>query len=312
MKPLVSVILPVYNVQKYLEVCVNSIIRQTYPVLEVVAVNDGSTDKSLEILERMAKSDKRIRIISQENKGLSAARNKGLEEARGDYIQFVDSDDFVSPLLLERTLEVALKNDSDISLFNLKLFFSKINKCGFFRDELFFLRNDERVTNFKESPRLGEIIGAWDRLFKADFLASKGIRFVNGLIYEDVPFTIETITQTERISIIKEHLYYYRKNVSSSITGQEANNKKFRENFLKARMIAKVILDRTDLDYWDLRFYYRLLLEQAQMHYMNINNKKERACFLKSLAELTQQLPSNFLDWDELSNKEFVKNIIRV
>ena len=311
MQPLVSVILPVYNVEKYLEICVHTILKQTYPCLEVVAVNDGSTDNSLEILERIASFDKRIRIVTQENKGLSAARNRGLGEARGEYVQFVDSDDFISPNLLERTVEVSMKNKSDICLFNLKLFLTNTNKYGFFRDELFFLLNDERSTSFQESPRLGEIIGAWDRLFKADFLASKGIRFVDGLIYEDVPFTIETITQTNNISIIKDHLYYYRKNVSSSITGQEASNKKFRENFLKARFIAKEILEKTDFSSWDLRFYYRLMLEQAQMHYMNIKDKKERASFLESLVGLTQHIPTEFLEWKQLSNKNFVQNILR-
>ena len=91
----VSIIVPIYNTEKYLEECLKSIVTQSYPYLEIICVNDGSTDKSSEIIEKFAKNDRRIVVINQENKGLSAARNVGTDKARGEYIMYVDADDFI-------------------------------------------------------------------------------------------------------------------------------------------------------------------------------------------------------------------------
>ena len=99
--PKISVIIPVYNVEKYLDICLDTVLAQTFKDFEAVCINDGSTDNSLNILEHYQKFDKRIKIIQTENKGLSHARNKGIKEAKGEYITFVDSDDYISEICLE-------------------------------------------------------------------------------------------------------------------------------------------------------------------------------------------------------------------
>ena len=113
-KPLVSVIVPVYNVEKYLEECLDSIINQTLEDIEIICVNDGSTDNSLKILKKYAKKDNRIKIINQKNCGLGCARNSGLNQSQGDYIFFLDSDDYLNPNILEKLYPKALESHSEI------------------------------------------------------------------------------------------------------------------------------------------------------------------------------------------------------
>ena len=113
--PLITVLVPCFNVEKYVEACINSILAQTYSNLEVICINDGSTDSTPQILERYAKSDKRIRVISKVNSGYGHSMNIGLDAAKGDYIGIVESDDFIEPDMFEKLLKNALKYNLDIS-----------------------------------------------------------------------------------------------------------------------------------------------------------------------------------------------------
>ena len=115
-KPKISVIVPVYNVDRYLEICIDSLINQTYDNLEIILINDGSTDDSKLICEKYLKLDKRIKLINQKNKGVSSARNNGIRNSSGEYIVFVDSDDWVDLDYFERLYNAAKKYDSDIAL----------------------------------------------------------------------------------------------------------------------------------------------------------------------------------------------------
>ena len=115
----ISVIIPVYNVEKYLKECLDSVINQTLKDIEIICVNDGSTDNSLNILENYAKKDNRIIVISQKNKGLSGARNTGLKYCSGEYVSFIDSDDYVSKDLFELTYNNAISNNSDLVIFKI-------------------------------------------------------------------------------------------------------------------------------------------------------------------------------------------------
>ena len=117
--PKISVIVPVYNVEEYLDVCLDTIIMQTFKDFEVICVDDGTQDSSGEILDKYALFDKRIKVIHQENKGLSGARNTGVEAANGEYIMFVDSDDYISPLMLENLYKNVKQNKSDFVFCNL-------------------------------------------------------------------------------------------------------------------------------------------------------------------------------------------------
>src|SRR5574344_49484 len=117
----VSFIIPIFNTEKYLKQCLNSIISQTLSDIEIICINDGSTDNSLCILENFAKKDKRIKVINQKNKGQSAARNKGITLAKGEYIAFVDSDDWAQPDMLEKMYNRATQDDTDVTMASVTL-----------------------------------------------------------------------------------------------------------------------------------------------------------------------------------------------
>ena len=125
MKDLISVIVPVYNVEKYIGKCVESIERQTYDNLEIILVDDGSTDTSGLICEELARKDKRIRVFHQDNKGLSEARNKGLEKAKGEYIGFVDADDVIYSKMYEKLYETLIISESDFSVTGIVKYYGK-------------------------------------------------------------------------------------------------------------------------------------------------------------------------------------------
>lgn len=122
LQPKVSVIIPVYNVDPYLRECLESVVNQTLLDIEIICVNDGSTDNSPAILEEYRAKDSRITVFTQENRGLSAARNRGMDLARGEYIYFIDSDDYVEPETLERTVHIAEADDLDAVVFRFKQF----------------------------------------------------------------------------------------------------------------------------------------------------------------------------------------------
>ena len=113
--PKISIIIPIFNTEKYLKTCLNSVLNQTLKEIEIICINDGSTDNSLKIIEEYASKDKRIKFISQKNNGVSYARNKGLEIATGEFIGFVDSDDYASKNFFEKLYNSALKTNSDIA-----------------------------------------------------------------------------------------------------------------------------------------------------------------------------------------------------
>ena len=121
MNLLVSIIIPIYNLENYIEYCLNSVVNQTYKELEILCVDDGSTDKSAEIIKRFASSDSRIKYFYQDNAGVSAARNKGLDEATGEYVMFVDGDDYIHSQMVERFYNEAKNNHADVVLSDLKV-----------------------------------------------------------------------------------------------------------------------------------------------------------------------------------------------
>lgn len=226
----VSVIVPIYNVEKYLKQCIESILNQTYKKLNIILVNDGSTDNSLKICEEYEKKDNRIEIVNKKNGGLSDARNAGIERACGEYIAFIDADDYVEENYIERLYESCKKNNTKISIAGIKNFDEQTNsnlneysfenddiKCG--RDLLVEYYNGKSV----------QVIVAWNKLYKKELFDN--IRFNNGRIHEDEFITYKLLYDLDRISIIKECLYNYRKTPDSII------NKKFNKNrldFLKA------------------------------------------------------------------------------
>lgn len=187
----VSVIIPVYKVEDYLDDCLNSVQKQTYKNIEIICVNDGSPDSCGEILKRHRAKDKRIKIINQENKGVSAARNAGMEAATGKWIYFIDSDDLIVPYTLEKAVESAKEYDADIVNFKYQDFsqhlrpdpsekpYQGLGKC--------FVEVHDKENPFKAFNL--EKVNVWQNLYKRSFLEENNIKFKEGIICEDVLFT---------------------------------------------------------------------------------------------------------------------------
>ncbi|MCR5753326.1 MAG: glycosyltransferase [Acetatifactor sp.] len=215
MEDLISIIVPVYNVEKYLKRCVESLINQTYRELEIILVDDGSKDDSGSICEEYARKDNRIRVIHQRNGGLSCARNTGIENATGEYLLFVDSDDYISLKMCETLLNIIRQEEADIAI------------CRYRR---FGQERFEGVSDGEHSVRTlttmealealygpdGEVFTvSWNKLYRRRVIGE--IRFPVGKINEDEHTTYRFLTAARKIVFTSEVLYYYFRN-SASIT----------------------------------------------------------------------------------------------
>ena len=223
--PLISVIVPVYNVEKYLDRCVKSILRQTYKDFELILVDDGSPDKCPSMCDEWAKKDKRIHVIHQANQGLSAARNAGIRIAEGEYLTFVDSDDWISQTMLEDLVNLILKNDADISI------------CNFVPTDRMTdipLRDSYQETVYTQEEFLKIILRvsgnrcihyAWGKLYKKSVIDPKA-HYPVGLLNEDVEGMFKAVIAAEKIVETDKIGYFYYENHES------ISRKKFGVNFL--------------------------------------------------------------------------------
>ncbi len=222
MTPLVSVILPVYNVEKDLPRCLDSLDKQTLPKdkWELIAVNDGSTDDSLGIVQNHIRLFPQIQIISQENRGLAAARNRGIAAAKGDFIAFVDSDDCLMPDYLTALSESLESSRADMVIAD--AFMNRGN------ERISYI--DGRVWDYLEKSAIsaGDLKmypktllfqpSVWRRMYRRDFLTKNGFTFSEGLIFEDMPFHFQTMSKAEWIVFYPRQLYCYNDSRSESIT----------------------------------------------------------------------------------------------
>ena len=191
--PKVSVIIPFNNVENYIEECLNSVLSQTLEDIEVILINDASTDKTLEIVEGYLQKDSRIKLINiTERKGQGFARNRGIEIAKGEYIGFVDSDDFIEPDMFECLYNSAKTNDTDISMCQVREYddinekyitsdYYSLSCLSSFQNEVFSAEDTKNCI-------LDINVALWNKIYKREYLISIGEKFPEGFIYEDLPF----------------------------------------------------------------------------------------------------------------------------
>lgn len=225
----VSVVVAVYNAEKFLRQCMDSIVGQSLREIEIICVNDGSTDNSLSILEEYAAADTRVKVFTKENEGLggASARNYGLERAAGEYVSILDSDDYFDLRMLEKAVKKADETDADITVFG-----------GYEHDD----RNgntytvasildekripDKEVFSYRDCPKdiyqLSQGM-AWNKLYRRSFLKKHGLRFQRVKYTDDAYFTFAHMVLAEKITVLKEYLCYYRINSGVSQTDGLAN-----------------------------------------------------------------------------------------
>ena len=221
--PKVSVIVPVYNVENYLRECLDSLINQTLKDIEIICINDGSTDSSLEIIEEYAKRDTRIKVINKPNSGYGDSMNLGMEQATGEYIGILESDDFTEHRMFEELYNLAKSNDADIAISDFCLYWSKNNKTKKVNSTSKYPK--EKVTNVKETPLLiRNKTTIWAAIYKRDFLLKNNIKFLptSGASYQDTSFRIKTISLASRIICTGNAYTRYRQdNINSSMHSKE-------------------------------------------------------------------------------------------
>lgn len=218
----VSIILPCYNVAPYLDECLESLVRQTWEDLEIICVNDGSTDDTPAVLRGWAQKDARIRVIDRENGGLSAARNTGIDAATGEYIGFVDPDDYVDISMYARLVAEARRHEAQVTACGYVSFSDGDGKvleewshapfCG--------VEEDARASLFREDAVWKRMdVVAWNKLYKREFLESLGFRFEPSFRGgEDDVFWLMTLPHASRLAVIPDQLYFYRRKRAGSLS----------------------------------------------------------------------------------------------
>lgn len=222
----VSIIIPVFNAETSLANCIGSILNQTYKQLEIIMVNDGSTDKSGEICEHYAISDQRIKVVHQENCGPSSARNTGIEKATGDYIQFVDADDYMKPKMTETLLQ-AMTNQVGLVICGYEAIYTHTNitrRRDYIPSISGFYMHDDFIKHFGELYRCTLIPSPCNKLYDANLIRGEHIRFMETMKYgEDLFFNLEYFKTSPNVYVIQDQLYNYL------ITGNHSLSRTFNE-----------------------------------------------------------------------------------
>lgn len=279
--PKVSVIVPVYNNEKYLNECINSIINQTLKDIEIICINDGSDDNSWKILKDYAKKDDRIIILDELHQGAGKSREKGIKISRGDYIFLADSDDILESELLELTYENGVNNDSDIVFFKVNYFNHENNSI--FTPEKFdlseFFPNQQ---NFKEfafkwdsvKPTVfNRFTNIWSCLFNGDFLRYNNFCFPEKLSFNDVPLHVQSLILAKRISFVPKALYNYRLINEQSITTRTHKNRNVFDIFTITKILENFLIKNHLQDIFKLEVII-FKIDHYTYHLNKLNNNE--------------------------------------
>lgn len=226
--PKISLILSAYNEEKFIKKAIESVINQTLKDIEIIIVNDGSTDDTLNIINSYGNSDSRIKVIDQENIGLGASRNKGMKIASGEYITFLDGDDWFATDAFEISYKEAKAKNTDITMYQMINYDDESGRV--YENDWFNLNNlDESFDNIVFSPEKTKdflfdlSVSSCQKIYRNSFLKSINASFPEGIYFEDMPFFFHVYLKAKRISIIRKHLYYRRKHDASITHVVDAN-----------------------------------------------------------------------------------------
>ncbi len=198
----ISIIVPIYNVEKYLNRCIDSLINQTKKEIEIILINDGSTDTSEKIIKSY--KDDRIKYFKNKNQGIGKTRNFGIDKAKGKYILFVDSDDYIDIKTCELLFEKAENENLDLLVYD---FYREFDNKELKEEKI----NEFKTSSLKENPKLllDINLSPWNKLYKSEIIKKNSIKFIENLKYEDAPFVANMIKNSKRIGKLNKSLYYY-------------------------------------------------------------------------------------------------------
>ena len=295
MNPQLSIIIPIFNAEVFLEECLMSVIGQSFADMEIICIDDGSTDKSISILETFKGKDDRIHIIQQPNSGPSAARNAGIKASKGQFITFVDADDIVRNNIYTRTIGLMMEHNLDAIHFELESFPNGNRKTTSFPPNV-IMDYGELFSSNQYIQTENALCFSHRFVFRSDVIKKNQIRFIDSVFYgEDMLFNIEAICHCQRIMIINEPLYMYRKNPFGAMS------KKFKPKLedsllqgykIKKQQIKKFNLDKDGSYTKDIAEYYireflpmLIVNEYNRPNNDNINKSIKRILSLKMMRE---------------------------
>lgn len=292
----ISVIVPVYNVEKYLRQCANSILAQTYKNIEVILVDDGSLDNSPQICDEIADADSRVRVIHKTNGGLSDARNVGLEAATGDYIMFVDSDDYWrGPNVLNILCNILDNYHENLDFLNFNCIYyyqtdNVMKPWPVFPDSVINSGAPKEIIVGLVSHGMFPM-SACMKLIRRDFLVKNDIKFINGIVSEDIPWFLEILSKSRAFRFVNEYMYVYRKQVTGTISSS-FSEKKYRDLYnIFITETAKIKNNYSDYELKNallsfMAYEFCILLGQApnfsgELRERELNNLKQHLWILK-------------------------------
>lgn len=244
MNPLISIIVPTYNVEKYIRTCIESILAQTYRNVEVIIVNDGSTDQSLAVISDLICSHHNVKVINQKNQGLSVARNTGIDVATGKYITFVDADDKIMPGFVSSLYQIADKTGADIVRGSFRDFNGNIPK-GWVPDFNVPTNCGTIVLDQFLSSNISFVV--WSSIYRLDFINSNHIRFTPGILLEDGDFTTRAYMLAKLVATSPEPNYAYRIRQGSILTTNNAQKMSLSEEKIISQFISMLKHEESDV-----------------------------------------------------------------
>lgn len=281
-KALVSIVVPIYKVEDYLNKSIDSIINQSYKNLEIILVDDGSPDNCGRICDEYAKKNNKIKVIHKENGGLSDARNYGLKAATGDYICFIDSDDYIDKYYIEKLLHSIIETDSDISVCDFWYIDENEKKWSRKEKENRVYTSSEAIKDIFTLEQNTEVM-VWNKLYKRSLFVDNDIIFPVGKIHEDNFITYKLYDKANKISLINDRLYYYLQR-NSSIMGTTFNKKRF-DILLAIEEIKEYFKDRSEFELEiqlnELLIYLTLINTMIKSNY----NEKEKLEIINTIKQ---------------------------
>lgn len=295
--PKVSLIIPVYNVQDYIEKCLDSVVNQTIDDMEIIIVNDGSKDQSKQKIENYLEKYPKIKYLEKENGGLSDARNYGLKFSRGEYVAFLDSDDYVEKNTYEEMYNLAKKEKSDMV------------ECDFIWEYPNKIREDIGVlySSKKEMIEKARVV-AWNKLIKREIIEKTNLQFPVGLRYEDVEFFYKMVPYISKVSFVKKCLIHYVQRGDSIANTQNIRTKeifKVLDNVIKYYKENNLYNEyEQELEY----IYVRFLLCSSLKRMCKIEDKRQRK---QAIQETWENINTKFPNWrkNDILKKKSMKNL---
>lgn len=309
--PIVTIIVPIYNVEPYIQHCLQSIFDQKYPCIELIAVDDCGTDESISIVKKMFSchpSNVSCKLLFHtKNRGISAARNTGINAAHGDYLLFVDSDDYILPQCIEKLVARAEETEADVVICDHISDDKAKSRGGHMCAPIQIVEGNEACIHALEQCWFN--VTAWCKLLRRSFVEQNKLYFIDGLINEDAPWSFRLTLCANRMAFLKEPLLFYRYN-ENSIMSASKKQKIIDSNEIALNDFLKAVLERTDL--WQSKDVYLLFMRQIVIFYMQVHKYADFTLYYKKMRMLSRLCyKSSWFNSHDVPRSYRVWNVLR-